>query len=106
MLKKDPMYKSIQKYSDGGDLTERQVKELLKETLEEIEEKWEVSKFSLVPRQENQREQIEEMEKSDLLGSRSVIRGPEMSLTEEERKCLDNLVSHQVRASKVCMPKR
>ena len=103
LLQTDPMYQSIQRFSHGGELTDFQVEELLKDTLEEMEKQglWEKANLPSVTGGEVGSSQCE--------GGGlyySVISGPEMSLTTEEINRLEDLVSKQVRACKTSMPVR
>ena len=79
----------------------------LKETPKEIQEEQETSSTSLTFREETQQEEIKEikmvLKRPHHQGVWS-ISGPEMSLTTEERLCLDNLVSQQARACRDCVP--
>ena len=104
LLQTDPMYQSIQRFSHGGELTDVQVEELLKETLQEMEKQglWEKTSLPSFTRNEVWPECEGEGERS----YHSVISGPEMCLTTEEIHRLEDLVRKQVTACKSCMPVR
>ena len=76
----------------------------MKETPKEIQEEQETSSTSLTSRKETQQEEIKMVLKRPHHQGVWSISGPEMSLTTEERKCLDNLVSQQARACRDCVP--
>ena len=105
-----PFYNSISQGRSGGDLTELQVEALLRETLEEIEEKQHVV-FSDLKLPGDVKDEIKtELADSEYfssgLGHAPHIRGPEMSWTVEEKNILDRVLIEQITASKTCCPVR
>ena len=107
LLQATPFYSSISQGSSGGDLTEHQVDALLRETLEEIEEKQQVFSHLMVPNIKKEiKTELEADYFSSGLGHAPHIRGPEMSWTMEEKNILDRLQIEQTTASKTCCPVR
>ena len=108
LLQATPFYNSISQGRSGGDLTEDQLDALLRDTLEEMEEKQQVFSHLMLPniKKEIKTEQTDTDYFSSGLGHAPHIRGPEMYWTMEERNILDRLVIEQTTASKTCCPVR
>ena len=87
-------------------MTDLQVDELLRVTLEEMENKQELRDDWKIDLENYQEVRRSELDGGTMLGYCSVITGPEMSLTTEEINHLDFMVLQQVTACKHCMPVR
>ena len=109
LLQATPFYNSISQGRTGGDLTDLQVDALLRDTLEEIEEKQQVFSHLIFPNIKKEIKTELELESelfSPGLGHAPHIRGPEMCWTVEERNILESLLIQQTTASKSCCPVR
>ena len=107
LLQATPFYNSI---SQGRpDITELEVDALLRNTLEEMEEKQQVYNHLLLPNLKHEQEIKTEPGTeyfSSVLGQAPTIMGPEMCWTMEENNILDRLMIEQATASKTCCPVR
>ena len=109
LLQATPFYNSLSQGRSGGEVTDLQVDALLRETLEEIEEKQQAFSHLMLPdiKQEIKTEPDTGSEYfSSGLGQAPHIRGPEMSWTIEERNIIDRLMIEQTTACKTCCPVR
>ena len=107
LLQATPFYNSISQGRSGGELTELQLDALLRDTLDEIEEKQQAYSHLIFPNIKKEIKTEPDTEYfSSGLGHAPYIRGPEMSWTVEERNILDRLLIAQTTASKTCCPVR
>ena len=105
LLQVTPFYNSLSQHS-GQQLTDLQVDELLRQTIEEMEEKQgDFKHLNLANIKQETKTDLYE-EGSSGPGCISVIMGPDMSLTMEEQRILDHLKIEQTSASKSCCPVR
>ena len=109
LLRATPFYNSLSQGRSGGEVTDLQVDALLRETLEEIEEKQQAFSHLMLPdiKQEIKTEPDTDSEYFPSgLGQAPHIRGPEMSWTIEERNIIDRLMIEQTTTCKNCCPVR
>ena len=109
LLQATPFYNSLSQARGGGEVTELQVDALLRETLEEMEEKQQEFNHLMLTdiKQEIKTESVTDSEFfSPGLGQAPYIRGPEMFWTIEEKNIIDRLLIEQTTACKTCCPVR
>ena len=107
LLQATPFYNSIGQ--GRPEITEQEVDALLRNTLEEMEEKQQVFSHLLLPNLKHKQEIKTEPDTeyfSSGLGQAPTIMGPEMCWTKEETNILDRLLTEQTTASKTCCPVR
>ena len=105
LLQVTPFYSSLSQHRTG--LTDRELDDLLRQTIEDIEEKQADFSHTYIPNTPDIKQEIKTEHYDEIPLSRfSVIAGLDMPLTIEEKNILERMRIEQTTASKSCCPVR